>query len=101
MFVTPLATLYLIRDSRGFDVAAEALGENYSGALVHDGWAPYDRFKRATHGQCIAHLLRRCDHLLETALAGAARSLFLIAQAFCFSSALTGSGSDNSGGSSE
>ena len=73
VFVTPLATLYLIRGSRGFDVATEALGENYSGALVHDGWAPYDRFKSATHGQCIAHLIRRCNHLLETAMTGAAR----------------------------
>ena len=65
VFVMPLATHYLICDSRGFDVAAEALGENYSGALVHDG--TYDRFKNATHGQCLAHLLRRCDQLLETA----------------------------------
>ena len=73
VFVTPLATLYLIRDSRSFDLAAEARGENYSGALVHDGWAPYDRFKNATHGQCLAHLQRRCDNLLETAMAGAAR----------------------------
>jgi transposase len=70
-FVTELATLYLIRPSRGFDVAAEALGAEYAGDLTRDGWAPYDRFLCAHHGQCNAHLLRRCDHLLETATRGA------------------------------
>ena len=69
--MTKLATLYLIRDSRGFDVAAEALGAVYSGDLTHDGWAPYDKFENACHGQCNAHLLRRCDHLLDTATGGA------------------------------
>lgn len=71
VFVTESATLYLIRDSRGFDVAEEALGENYSGALTHDGWKTYEQFTSAVHGQCSAHLLRRCNHLLETAGRGA------------------------------
>lgn len=71
VFVTERATLYLIRPSRGFDVAAEAIGEDYDGALIRDGWAPYDRFVHATQQQCNAHLLRRCDHLLETATRGA------------------------------
>ena len=71
VFASELATLYLIRDSRSFDVAAEALGEDYDGVLIRDGWAPYDRFKQATHQQCNAHLLRRCDHLLESATRGA------------------------------
>ena len=70
-FVTENATLYLIRDSRGFDVAEEALGENYCGALTHDGWKTYEQFEAAVHGQCNAHLLRRCNHLLETATRGA------------------------------
>ena len=67
VFVTQWATLYLIRDSRGFDVAEEALGADYEGHLTHDGWKPYEQFTHAYHGQCNAHLLRRCDHLLETA----------------------------------
>jgi transposase len=70
-FVTEDATLYLIRDSRGFDVAEEALGADYAGALTHDGWKPYEHFEFAVHGQCNAHLLRRCKHLLETATCGA------------------------------
>jgi transposase len=71
VFVTKLATLYLIRPSRGGDVGEEALGADYRGHLTHDGWAPYNGFLYAYHGQCNAHLLRRCDHLLETATRGA------------------------------
>jgi len=71
VFVTALATLYLIRPSRGSDVAQEALGADYRGHLTHDGWAPYNSFLYAYHGQCNAHLLRRCEHLLETATRGA------------------------------
>jgi transposase len=71
VFVTDWATLYLIRGSRGFDVAAEALGADYNGYLTHDGWKPYDQFTNAYHGQCNAHLLRRCEHLLETATGAA------------------------------
>ena len=71
VFVTALATLYLIRPSRGSDVAEEALGADYRGHLTHDGWAPYNSFVYAYHGQCNAHLLRRCNHLLETATRGA------------------------------
>lgn len=67
------ATLYLIRDSRGFDVPCEVLGKDFRGRLGHDGWAPYDKFKKATHGQCNAHLLRRCENLLEAATRGAVR----------------------------
>jgi transposase len=67
VFVTERATLYLIRPSRGFDVAAEALSADYAGDLTRDGWKPYDQFIHAHHGQCNAHLLRRCEHLLETA----------------------------------
>jgi transposase len=67
VFVTELGTLYLIRPSRGFDVAEEALGADYAGRLTRDGWKPYDRFLQADQQQCNAHLLRRCDRLLETA----------------------------------
>jgi transposase len=40
---------------------------------THDGWAVYDRFRNATHQQCTAHLLRRCNERLETATGMAAR----------------------------
>ena len=67
VFVAKQATLYLIRDSRGFDVGCEALGAEYAGHMIHDGWAPYDHFIHATHTQCNAHLLRRCRELEEQA----------------------------------
>lgn len=67
VFVTQWATLYVIRPSRGHDVAADVLGLDYAGHMVHDGWQPYDRFVYASHTQCNAHLLRRCGQLVEDA----------------------------------
>lgn len=64
-FVTDLFTVYVIRPSRGVDVPAEVLGMDYAGCLVHDGWAPYDRFAEAQHQQCLVHLLRRANELIE------------------------------------
>ena len=73
VFVGEQATLFEIARSRGFEVAADALGADYSGVLVHDGWAPYDRFTQATHQQCVAHVLRRAHELREVARGGAAK----------------------------
>ena len=70
-FVTRTAVAYVIRPSRGFDVPAEILGPDYDGLLVHDGWGPYDSFKKARHQQCLFHFLVRCRELLETAAGGA------------------------------
>jgi transposase len=72
-FVTRMATAYLIRPSRGADVPEEVLGPDYDGFFGHDGWAPYDSFKRAIHGTCNTHLLGRCRNLLKIATAGAVR----------------------------
>jgi len=72
-FVCRTATAYVIRDSRGHDVVEEVLGLDWSGVAVHDGWAPYDYLKKATHQQCLAHFQRRCRLLLETATRGAVR----------------------------
>lgn len=35
--------LYLIAPGRGYEHAAEVLGEDFSGVLERDGWAPYRR----------------------------------------------------------
>jgi transposase len=69
--VGPQATVYVLDPTRAADVAAGVLGWDYAGALVHDGWAAYDRFEQAVHQQCLAHPLRRCRELLETATGGA------------------------------
>jgi len=73
VFVTPTATLCVIRPSRGHDVPEEILGADYAGRMIHDGWSPYDFFKKATHQQCLEHLLRRAEALLERATRGAVR----------------------------
>jgi transposase len=72
-FVGEDVTVYRIAKSRGFEVAASVLGEDFRGVLERDGWAPYRRFSEATHQSCLAHLLRRCRELLAEALAGGAR----------------------------
>jgi transposase len=73
VLVTPTVTCYRIAFSRGFDVPESILGAEYSGVLIHDGWAPYERFEQAVHQQCLAHLLERCKRLLEIASRGAVR----------------------------
>jgi transposase len=72
-FVTERLTYYVIDPTRSGQPAKELLGENYSGTLIHDGWSVYDNFKMARHQQCLAHLMRRCHELLETAVGGAVR----------------------------
>jgi transposase len=65
-------TVYLIA-GRGYDDARLVLGEDFSGVLERDGWAPYRRFKQARHQTCYAHLLRRAGGLIEDSIAGQAR----------------------------
>lgn len=72
-FVTPFATLYHVAFGRGYEAAEPIIGAGYSGTMIHDGWAPYDRFFFARHQQCLQHLLRRCKGLLQAAVGGAAR----------------------------
>jgi transposase len=72
-FAAPAVTCYVIDPTRSGRPAAELLGEDYSGVLIHDGWSVYDNFARARHQQCLAHLLRRCRALLDTASRGAVR----------------------------
>jgi transposase len=66
-------TVYLIAAGRGYEHAAEILGEDYAGVLERDGWAPYRRFTNARHQTCHAHLLRRTGELIADSLAGQAR----------------------------
>ena len=65
--VAALVTVYAIRRGRGFEEAAELIGKEYAGLLVRDGWGPYRGFKQAGHQTCLAHLLRRCREMMETA----------------------------------
>ncbi len=73
VFTTACVTIYAIQPGRGFDEAAQVLGEDFTGTLVRDGWGPYRRFQHAIHQTCLGHLLRRCHENLETAVGGTAR----------------------------
>ena len=72
-FVGRRETVYVIDPTRSGTPAEDLLGADWSGILVHDGWSVYDRFTKAAHQQCLRHLQRRCEQLLETAVRGAAR----------------------------
>lgn len=76
VFVGDTVTVYDIAlgpGARGFDTAAAILGEEYSGVICRDGWAPYRRFEQATHQSCLSHLLRRTDEMIADSVAGQAR----------------------------
>ncbi len=60
------ATCYVIDRRRNADTLENLIGLNFSGYLVRDGFASYDRFEDATHQLCMAHALRRARTLEET-----------------------------------
>ncbi|MCA1678329.1 MAG: transposase [Actinobacteria bacterium] len=66
-------TVYLIAAGRGYEQARSVLGEDFSGVLERDGWAPYRRFEHAQHQTCLAHLLRRAGELIADSVAGQAK----------------------------
>jgi transposase len=66
-------TVYLIAPGRGYEQARSVLGEDFSGVLERDGWAPYRRFEHAQHQTCLAHLLRRAGELIADSVAGQAK----------------------------
>jgi transposase len=65
-------TCYHIDPQRGSVALQRVIGIDWSGTLVHDGWASYDQFEDACHQQCQAHVLRRA-HELEEAATGRAK----------------------------
>jgi transposase len=73
VFVSHRETCYVIDPTRSQQPAERLLGLDWSGTLVHDGWSVYDCFTAAAHQQCLAHLRRRCQELLDTAARGAVR----------------------------
>jgi transposase len=57
------ATAYTIDPQRSADPLLQLIGSDWSGTLVHDGYATYDRFSEANHQQCVDHALRRARAL--------------------------------------
>jgi len=39
----------------------------FTGVAVHDAWAPYDTYKKATHALCNAHAVRELVYVVDTA----------------------------------
>jgi transposase len=62
------------RNSRTSDERAD------TGIAVHDAWAPYDTYGRATHLLCAAHLLREFIAVTETATGTTAKKTRAMAQ---------------------
>src|SRR5919109_3127361 len=56
--VTSLVTVFLVRMSRGGQVACELLGEPFSGILVTDRYSAYNWYPVRWRQVCWAHLLR-------------------------------------------
>jgi transposase len=61
-----------ILPGRGFAQAAQILGAEYAGWLIHDGLMIYYKFLQAAHQSCVAHLIRRCRDMAEVASPAAA-----------------------------
>ena len=80
--VSPEVTVYDILPGRGFAEAASILGEDYNGALHHDGWRPYYRFLKALHQSCLSHLIHRCHDIIQIASPTARRFPQAILQLF-------------------
>ncbi len=59
------ATCYVIDPHRSADALEKVIGLNYSGTLIRDGAATYDRFQEALHQLCVDHALRRAHKLEE------------------------------------
>jgi transposase len=65
--VSAEVTVYAIRPGRGYEQSRVILGADYPGFLVHDGWAPYYRFRAAFHQSCMSHLRERCQQMAQIA----------------------------------
>ena len=63
-FTTEEHTLYAVRKSRGSDVPAEVLGEDFAGTVVCDGWTAYPAFSEKLQ-RCWAHILREAEEAAE------------------------------------
>jgi transposase len=70
-WVAERATCYAIDRQRSACVLERLIGVDWSGKMTHDGMASYDRFTRATHQQCVGHVLRRVREMEATAVRGA------------------------------
>src|SRR6266436_5765747 len=79
--VTSLVTVFLVRMSRGGQVARELLGETFSGILVTDRYSAYNWYPVRWRQVCWAHLLRDFEAMRDRGGASAELGEALLAQA--------------------
>jgi transposase len=79
--VTSLVTVFLIRMSRGGQVARELLGERFSGILVTDRYSAYHWYPVRWRQLCWAHLLRDFEAIRSRGGASEEIGAALLAQA--------------------
>ncbi|MCA1675360.1 MAG: IS66 family transposase [Actinobacteria bacterium] len=60
-----LLTVHAKRGVKGMDAAGVL--PRFTGVAVHDAWAPYDTYTKATHALCNAHALRELVYVVDTA----------------------------------
>lgn len=59
-------SLITVHDRRGVaGMDAAGVLPSFTGIAVHDAWAPYDTYDRATHALCNAHLLRELQAVID------------------------------------
>jgi transposase len=63
-----LLSVHERRGAEGTDAAGVLPG--FTGVAVHDAWAPYDNYEKATHALCGAHVLRELVAVTETSPTG-------------------------------
>jgi transposase len=62
---TTWVTVFLVRLSRGSQVARELLGDTFDGILVTDRWSAYNGYAVRWRQLCWAHLLRDFEAMIE------------------------------------
>jgi transposase len=70
--VTEAVTVFLIRGSRGSQVAKALLGETFAGILVSDRWSGYRWMPLRSRQLCWAHLIREFRQMAEAGGSAAA-----------------------------
>jgi transposase len=78
--VTSLVTVFVVRMSRGGQVARELLGERFSGVLVTDRYSAYNWYPVRGRQLCWAHLLRDFEAIRDRSGASEEMGEALLAQ---------------------
>jgi hypothetical protein len=62
---SPLASYFVIEQSRGYGVVKEHFTESYQGVICHDCWFAQNKTPAGKHQLCHAHLLRNLQYAID------------------------------------